>query len=95
MKVIPLTQSMTEPEPFSLAELAAMDFPPHDPDPETPSGGCWVGKIKRSVLEQIYELREAERRRRDTPACVTALGHLADHLEGWKQTILAGGEKSQ
>lgn len=82
---------MTEPQPFSLAELAELPMT-HDVDPETPSDGCWVGKIKPSVLEQIYELREAERRRRDTPACVTALGHLADHLEGWKQTLLAEGD---
>lgn len=86
---------MTEPQPFSLAELAAMDFPPHDPDPETPSIGCWIGKIKRSVLEQTYELREAERRRRDTPACVTALGHIHDHLVGLAQDLLIEvGEQS-
>jgi hypothetical protein len=80
-----------EPQPFSLSELAELPMT-HDPDPENSSTGCWVGKIKPSVLEQIYELREAERRRFETPECVKALGHLADHLEGWRQTLLAEGE---
>ena len=78
------------PQPFSLSELAELPMT-HDVDPENPSTGCWVGKIKPSVLEQIYELRLQESRRRDTPVCATALTHLRDYLEGWIQTILAEG----
>jgi hypothetical protein len=75
-----------EPQPFSLSELAELPMT-HDPDPENPSIRCWVGKIKPSTLERVYELREAERRRLETPECVKALGHLADHLVGLAQDI--------
>jgi hypothetical protein len=74
-----------EPQPFSLSELAELPMT-HDPDPENPSIG-WAGKIKPSVLERVYELREAERRRLETPKCVTTLNHIHDHLVGLAQDI--------
>lgn len=73
---------------FSLAELAAMPVN-HDPSPdELPSIG-FVGRIKPSTIERIYDLRLQERRRREIPACVGALMRLADDIEGWRQTITA------
>jgi hypothetical protein len=73
-------------ESFSLKELAAMPVD-HDPSPdELPSIG-FCGKISRDALERVYELREAERRRREIPACITALGRLHDHLVGLAQDI--------
>jgi hypothetical protein len=75
-----------EPQPFSLSELAGLPMT-HDVDPENPSTACWVGKVKPSTLERVYELREAERRRLETPKCVTALNHIHDHLVGLAQDI--------
>jgi hypothetical protein len=75
-----------EPQPFSLSELAGLPMT-HDPDPENPSTGCWVGKIKPSTLERVYELRLQESRRRDISKSVTALNHIHDHLVGLAQDI--------
>ncbi|MGD0163698.1 MAG: hypothetical protein ABSB39_14625 [Candidatus Sulfotelmatobacter sp.] len=73
-------------EAFSLKELAAMPVD-HDPSPdEIPSIG-FCGKISRDALGRVYEIREAERRRRELPAGLTALNRIHDHLVGLAQDI--------
>jgi hypothetical protein len=84
---------MTEtPQAFSLAALAAMPVD-HDPSPgEIPSIG-FCGRISKHALERVYELREAERRRREIPAGVTALNRIHDHIVGLVQDILVEMEE--
>jgi hypothetical protein len=73
------------PRPFSLKELEPIELT-HDPDPDNPRI-AFVGNIKQSTLDKIYEMRQQDRRRRETPRCVIALGHIHDHLVGLAQDI--------
>jgi hypothetical protein len=70
---------------FSLKELESIELN-HDPDPDNPSIG-FVGKIKQSTLERVYEMRQQQHRRSDIPACVIALGHISNHLVGLAEDI--------
>jgi hypothetical protein len=66
---------------FSLSELAQMECPPHEP---------FHGTIKQSIIDQKYDQRLRESRRQSWHPCLKPLAHLADKLEGWRQTLLAG-----
>jgi hypothetical protein len=79
---------------FSLKELESIELT-LDPDPENPSIG-FIGKIKQSTLDTIFEMRQAEHRRQqaNTPYLRT-LGHIGDYLEGWRRTILTEGGRDE